>query len=85
MNNLDGFFKKFKSILGARGIQTELIAGEISQNIGAQISKESVSVRGQTVFVEGTPALKSQIFLKKTQILGALRKHPELKNISDVR
>lgn len=85
MNNLDGFLKKFKLILGARGEEIELAAKELSLCIGVEIPKETVSVKNNVVAVEARPGLKSQIFLKKKQILESFKKHPALQKIADVR
>lgn len=85
MNNLDGFLKKFKLALGARNAETEIVIKELLDCAGIKAAKEAIQIRKNIVYVEGSPAMRSQIFQKKNQILEALRKHEELKNISDIR
>ena len=85
MNNLEDFLKKFKTLIGTKSLEAEIISKEISACLGMEIPKEKILVKGSVVSVSAAPALKSQIFMKKQQILGAFKKYPELKNIFDVR
>lgn len=84
MNNLDGFLKKFRTALGVLGLEKKLISEELSVLLKVAIPEDSISIKSNRVIVSGGSSLKSQIFLKKSQVLEAFQKHPELKKITDV-
>lgn len=85
MNNLDGFLKKFKTALGVLNLEKSLISETVSTVLGIQLPEGAITLKNNVVHVGGSPTLRSQIFLKKNQILESFKKHPELKKITDIR
>lgn len=85
MNNLDNYLEKFKSAMSAMGAEKNAVTEELFKSLGVRVSKEFISIKKDTIFISGSGSLKSQIFMKKKQILETLHKHNELKDIVDIR
>lgn len=85
MNNLDGFLKKFKTALGVLNLEKALVAEDLTASLGVKILEESFVIKNNIVYISGGGSLKSQIFMKKKQILESFHKRPELKKITDIR
>jgi hypothetical protein len=86
MNTISSFLEKFKFLLRSSVVQKELAAEIVSKIINVQIKTEDIDIKGNTLYVK-TPhsALKSEIFLKKTSIVSALKGQLGTTIITDIR
>ncbi len=85
MNNLEGFLKKFRLIVGARESERSAVSDVLTSVLGVKLSEDSIVIKNKTISINCSPIIKSQIFLNKSKILAELNKNPGLKNVADIR
>jgi hypothetical protein len=83
MLNISGFLDKFKKFDADKSLQRENIAKTLEKTLGVAIPIKNFTIKDGVLFVQGSPALKQEIFFKKTQIISALTDLGQ--KISDVR
>lgn len=85
MNNIGGFFDKFKNLALLEMRKREKIIEAIWKSTGHKIEARDISIRDGVVNIKTSAMLKSEIFLKKTKILEYINQNlPELK-IKDIK
>lgn len=84
MFNISDYLSKFKHILGAEKIQKDIVVSVLKSEAGINIDSDIVSVKRGVALINGSPALKSTIFLHKEKILTELKSVTENK-IFDIR
>lgn len=81
MFNISGFLEKFKKIDQNKTLQTENIIKSIENVVGVKVEKGSVVIKNGVLRIQGSPALRQEIFLKKELLLPLII--PE--GVSDIR
>lgn len=86
MIHLSELLGKFKNLgLGERQTKDALIEA-IQEIVGVSISRKDVSLSGKTAYIKTGSVMKSEIFLRKEEILKKMKeKSGGILNISDVR
>lgn len=72
MLSLDSFFAKFRRVLETTKDEQEAVAAVVSEQLKITIPRTDIIVKNGDITISGTPALKSNIFMKKAAILAAL-------------
>ena len=83
MLNISGFLEKFKKFDADKSLQRENIAKVLEKILGASVPTKNITIKGGALWIQGSPALKQEIFLKKTEILSVLASAGE--KIFDIR
>ena len=72
MLNISGFLEKFKKFDADKSFQLENVAKNIEKTIGIAIPIKNLTIKDRVLYIQGSPALKQEIFLKKHQLLSLL-------------
>lgn len=84
MFNIAGFLEKFKNVtLTARAPKKALI--QSAAHYGIPLLEEEITIRDGVAYGKVHPAIKNQLFLKKSFVLEDLKKDPFGKIITDIR
>ena len=73
MFNISGFLEKFKKFDQNKTLQTENIINIIEKVIGVRVDKSKISIKDGVLFIQGSPILKQEIFLKKENLLPLIK------------
>lgn len=74
MEQISFFLEKFKNLgLASEAVKRAFIE-TVEKTTGASLPPGSVAVKDDTIFVKARPALKSELFIKREQILAGLFK-----------
>jgi plasmid replication initiation protein len=65
--------KKFKNIAVAQELVKNETAEIINKKTGITINTQQVSLLGNKIFLKGSPAIKSLVFMRKNEILNELK------------
>lgn len=85
MLQLSDLLSRFKNLTNTEKAKKGLIAAEISKIIGAPITHQQISFSKNTIFIKVQPIIKTEILLKKPQILETIKTLPGLVYISDIQ
>lgn len=84
--NIGSFLKRFGNLKPSRRFIQRESARVIGEILGVEINSEEVEERDRILFLKSTnPALKNEIFLKKNQILEALKEKLGNNSPKDIR
>jgi len=83
MLNISGFLEKFKKFDTDKSLQQEKIAKNLEKVLSITIPIKNFTIKDCVLFIQGSPALKQEIFLKKTQLLSSFATFGE--KIFDIR
>ncbi len=84
MFNIASFLEKFKT-LGGEGIASRRLISRVLATEGIVLEEKEIKIRDGIAYVHAHPALKNQIYLKKTLILNFLNADVSGRNIKDLR
>lgn len=84
MLQLSDLLSRFKNLTNTEKVKKELIATEISKIIGVPIGHHQISFSKNTIFIKVPPIIKTEILLKKPQILETIKTLPGLGYVSDI-
>ena len=73
-NQINSFLDKFKKILFQKEEVKRIVQNVISEVIAHQISEKDIKIKTPTVYVVGSPILKSEILIHKSRIIEELNK-----------
>jgi ppGpp synthetase/RelA/SpoT-type nucleotidyltranferase len=73
MFNISGFLEKFKKFDQNRTLQTENIIKSIEDVVGVRIDKKNIVIKNGILRIQGSPALRQEIFLKKEHLLSLIK------------
>ncbi len=82
---LSQLLARFKSLSNTEKAKKEIVCEEITRIIGIQITHNQVSFSKNTIFIKTQPIIKSEISLKKEEILKEIKKIQRLSNIIDIK
>lgn len=71
-NQITNFLDKFKDVLFQKQQNHQLIVDIIEKHIKIPINKELIKIKGNTIYINGSPILKSEIMIYKSKILSDL-------------
>ena len=69
MFNISGFLDKFKKFDQSRTLQTENIIKSIEKVVGVKVDKKDFNIKMGVLYIQGSPTLRQEIFLKKENLL----------------
>lgn len=69
MKGISGFFDKFKNVALKELKKREVIISTIASATGHTLDMKDISIKNEIILIQGSQALKSEIFLKKKKIL----------------
>jgi len=69
MLNISGFLEKFRKFDADKTLQRENIAKNLEKILGINIPSKNLTIKNKVLYVQGSPALKQEIFLKKQQLI----------------
>ena len=76
---------RFKSLTNTEKVKEQIISEELSNILGFQIPLEVVSFSKNTLFLKVQPIIKSEIFLRKIEIIKKIQSLPGLGYIQDIK
>lgn len=71
-NHINIFLDKFKKILFQKEVSLSLIADTITKHIGYSIDTKNIKTKGNIIYVQSSPMLRSEILIHKETILSDL-------------
>ncbi len=69
MFNIADFLEKFKKFDQNKTVRTENIINSVEKIIGIKIDKKNITIKNGVLYIQGSPTLKQEIFLKKENLL----------------
>ena len=84
MFNVSLYLEKFKTLGLAEYVAKDALISVIKKSIGVEIEKKDVEYRNGKFQIKAEPIIKSQIYIKKIEILESLSKELK-KEVADVR
>lgn len=63
------YLEKFKKFAPPEHFLRQAVAASIKELTGEIVTEESVTVRGATVFIAAHPVIKTELFLRKKELL----------------
>jgi len=84
MDTVNEYLKKFKFLLASAVARKKILAEAVAKHTGIEMETKNITTKGGEVFINTTPARKSLILLKKTQILTEVEKQIGRKIIFDI-
>lgn len=82
---LEQLLARFKNLTNTEKAKKELVCGAIKKIIGITIPTSTVSISKNTVFFKVSPIIKTEILLKKQEILVDIHTINGLAHISDIK
>lgn len=73
-NHITSFLEKFKKIIFQKEEIKNIVTKIISEEINFQIEKDKVKIKRGIIFVEESPIIRSEIMIRKKQILIKIKK-----------
>lgn len=73
MEPLALYLKKFKKFAPPDGAARQAVIDCIKELVGETLTLESVQVRSGTVFIAAHPAIKTELFLRKEELLRCIK------------
>lgn len=82
--HIGSYLEKFKKLLSSGKEEKEIIIRAIAKITGAEIKESDMRISGSTLYIQGSPQLKNEIFIKKERILKELSSLIKIR-INDIR
>ncbi|OHA83990.1 MAG: hypothetical protein A2937_00540 [Candidatus Yonathbacteria bacterium RIFCSPLOWO2_01_FULL_47_33b] len=82
---LEQLLVRFKNLTNTEKAKKELIGSGIQKIVGVTIPVSSISFSKNTIFFKVSPIIKTEIFLKKEEVLNTIRTVPGLSHITDIK
>ena len=84
MNNISGLLAKFKKLKPSDTYVKEAFIETMKEVMNVEVFKPEINVQGSNIFLNVHPALKTEIFLKKKEILESLDKKLQKKVVKNI-
>ncbi len=75
---------RFKNLRNTEKAKKETVCEEITKITGIQIAHNQISISKNTIFIKASPIIKSEIALKKEEILKELQKIQGVSYLSSI-
>ncbi|HAT68262.1 MAG: hypothetical protein A2481_03745 [Candidatus Yonathbacteria bacterium RIFOXYC2_FULL_47_9] len=82
---LEQLLTRFKSLTNTEKVKKELACDGIKKIIGITIPVSTISVSKNTIFLKVPPIIKTEVLLKKQEILADINTINGLAHISDIK
>lgn len=73
LNHLSSFFRRFKTVTIPDESVRKAFSDIVREKTGIEISIEYITVRNGEILVKTNPAIKNELFIKKQEILEAVK------------
>jgi hypothetical protein len=73
VNPLEGFFAKFARFLEQPQAQKKRIIELVKEKTGILLAEKDFEIKNNIVYILKNPAIKSEIFMRKNQLLKELK------------
>lgn len=71
-NQISLFFEKYQHLLSSSSASKDVIIQVLKEKTGIDIDREHIEIRNGTIFIQESPILKNELFIKKRLILKAI-------------
>ena len=85
MLHIKEFFKKFSGIVAPEKFIKDAVIQAVLKETGEKIEPKNIKIQNTSVFLSISPALKSEIFMQKQEILQGLKESFGQKAPLDIR
>mgnify|MGYP003405194106 FL=1 len=84
-NHITSFLEKFKNLISKEELYSETISNIIEKEISYKIDKNTIKIKRNVIFINGSPVLRNEILINKSKILQALKEGLPGISFSDIR
>jgi len=84
-NKISNFLDKFKKLLFHSETVYKVVAETISKHITVEVLENKIKIKGATIFIDGSPALKNEILIHQQGILADLKTILPGRNFTEIR
>lgn len=84
MLQINQLLKRFKNITNSENVKKQLII-EIFNKNNIPINKNQISISRNTIFLKVNPIIKTEIFLKKEEIIRQIKEISIISYISEIK
>ncbi|MDD5152535.1 MAG: hypothetical protein PHS95_00835 [Candidatus Pacebacteria bacterium] len=85
MLRLTELLGRFSRLTNTEKAKKELIGAEIAKIVGVSVEPENISFSKNTIFLNVPPVVRTEILLKKQEILEKIKLIPVLCGVVDIR
>lgn len=83
--NIGDFLKKFKTFVPRGKVIIDELVQVVHEETGVLLQREAVSFRNNVAFINTTPAIKNELFMRKHRILLKIHERTGDKSLKDMR
>jgi len=84
-NHVKSFLENFKKLLSQKESSYGIIAETITKHISSPIDTKMIKVKGNTIYIQGSPMLRGEVLIHKQGILSDLNKFTPQSHFKDIR
>lgn len=82
---ITNLLSRFKNLSNTEKAKKDLVGEIITEIIGAPVNNKQISFSKKTIFLKVHPLIKTEVVLKKTEILEKFKKTETLAYFSDIQ
>lgn len=82
---LEQLLARFKNLTNTEKAKKELVCDCVKKVVGIIIPVSNVSISKKTIFFKTSPIIKTEIMLKKEELIARIKNTLGLTNISDIK
>ena len=83
--NISSFLEKFKNIIPPDDFLKKTFISIIKEEVGIEIPRKDIKIERGTIYLSASPAIKSELYIKKPLLLRRLSAILSQEKISDIR
>jgi hypothetical protein len=68
-NHIESFLNKFKKLISGKEITNKIITETITKHISFTIDPKMIKTKGDTILIQGSPMLRSEVLMHTQDIL----------------
>ena len=84
MNNIGDFLKRFRNIEPSDAYIKDAFIAVVKELFNEEIKREEMEVQKGTIYLRVHPALKSEVYIKKTRTIELINKRLEKKIVKNI-
>jgi len=84
MDNISSLLLKFRRLINDDGDLRKVISEILKEITGIEIKAESIRLKERSIFISCPPAVGSEVFLRKTELISKIREKTK-KDFIDIR
>lgn len=84
-NSISNFLNKFKEILFKKEEVNNIIRDIVSNELSYNITTDKIKIKNNSIYIEGSPMLHNEIFLKKDRILMEIKNKINSQIFTDIK